>query len=52
MAEELWKLLKPHIMKVYSPFGQTPDDGHNFVTRLSLNGKRTFLDSSMRNVKR
>jgi len=31
MADVLWNLSKPHIMKIYPPFGQTPDDGHNFV---------------------
>ena len=28
---ELTKLGKPHVLKIYPPFGQTADDGHNFV---------------------
>jgi hypothetical protein len=28
---ELTKLGKSHVLKIYPPLGQTPDDGHNFV---------------------
>jgi carboxymethylenebutenolidase len=28
---ELTKLGKPHLLKIYPAFGQSPDDGHNFV---------------------
>ena len=31
MAAQLWDLSKPHVLKIYPPFGQTPDDGHNLV---------------------
>jgi carboxymethylenebutenolidase len=31
MAEELEKLGKPYLLKIYPPAGKTPDDGHNFV---------------------
>ena len=31
MADELKKLGKPHVLKIYPPVGKTPDDGHNFV---------------------
>ena len=31
MADELEKLGRPHLLKIYPPVGKTPDDGHNFV---------------------
>ena len=31
MAEELEKLGRPHVLKIYPPVGRTSDDGHNFV---------------------
>ena len=31
LAAELNRLAKPHVLRIYPPFGQTPDDGHNFV---------------------
>jgi carboxymethylenebutenolidase len=31
MADELAKLGKPHVLKIYPPVGKTADDGHNFV---------------------
>src|SRR5450631_1911033 len=31
MADELGKLGKPHVLKIYPPVGKTADDGHNFV---------------------
>ncbi len=31
LDSELTKLRKPHVLKIYPPFGKTPDDGHNFV---------------------
>jgi dienelactone hydrolase len=31
MAAELAKLHHPHLLKIYPPFGKTPDDGHMFV---------------------
>jgi carboxymethylenebutenolidase len=31
IAEELEKLGKPHLLKIYQPVGKTQDDGHNFV---------------------
>jgi len=31
MAEELEKLGRPHLLKIYPPVGKAPDDGHNFV---------------------
>jgi dipeptidyl aminopeptidase/acylaminoacyl peptidase len=31
MADEMARLGKPHILKIYPPVGQTADDGHNFV---------------------
>ena len=31
LAGALANLGKPHVLKIYSPVGQTPDDGHNFV---------------------
>jgi carboxymethylenebutenolidase len=31
LADELERLNKPHLLKIYSPVGQTPEDGHNFL---------------------
>jgi carboxymethylenebutenolidase len=31
LADELERLHKPHLLKIYSPVGQTADDGHNFL---------------------
>jgi dienelactone hydrolase len=31
LTEELTRLGKPHVLKIYAPVGRTPDDGHNFV---------------------
>jgi carboxymethylenebutenolidase len=31
MANELARLGKPHVLKIYPPVGKTADDGHNFV---------------------
>jgi dienelactone hydrolase len=31
LAGELERLGKPHVLKIYPPFGHSPDDGHNFV---------------------
>ena len=31
LAAELAKLGKPHVLKIYPPFGKSADDGHNFV---------------------
>jgi len=31
LAEELAKLGKPHTLKIYPPFGNTSDDGHNII---------------------
>jgi dienelactone hydrolase len=31
MADELERLARPHLLKIYRPVGKTPDDGHNFV---------------------
>jgi dienelactone hydrolase len=31
MANELARLGKPHVLKIYPPVGRTADDGHNFV---------------------
>ena len=31
MAAELGRLNKPHMLKIYSPFGTSADDGHNAV---------------------
>lgn len=31
MADELARLGKPHVLKIYPPVGKTADDGHNFV---------------------
>lgn len=31
LAAELERLHKPHVLKIYPPVGQTPDDGHNAV---------------------
>ena len=31
LATELERLNKPHILKIYPPFGQSQDDGHNLV---------------------
>ena len=31
MADELARLRKPHVLKIYPPVGKTADDGHNFV---------------------
>jgi hypothetical protein len=31
LGEELKRLHKPHLVKIYPPIGQTPDDGHNVL---------------------
>jgi dipeptidyl aminopeptidase/acylaminoacyl peptidase len=31
LADELERVRKPHLLKIYPPAGQTSDDGHNFV---------------------
>ena len=31
LNDELERLHKPHLMKIYPPIGQTSDDGHNFL---------------------
>ena len=31
LADELERLHKPHLLKIYPPVGQTSDDGHNFL---------------------
>lgn len=31
LADELERLHKPHLLKIYPPVGQTTDDGHNFL---------------------
>jgi len=51
MAEELDKLGKPHLLKIYPPVGKTPDDGHNFVyTAVGRweNDVFEFLDQQLR----
>ncbi len=51
LAEELERLHKPHLLKIYPPVGQTPDDGHNAVyqdTRLWEDDVFKFLDEHVR----
>jgi dienelactone hydrolase len=51
MAEELGKLGRPHLLKIYPPVGKTPDDGHNFVyTAVGRweNDVFKFLDQQLR----
>jgi len=51
MAEELDKLGRPHLLKIYPPVGKTPDDGHNFVyTAVGQweNDVFKFLDQQLR----
>jgi dienelactone hydrolase len=31
LADELERLHKPHLLRIYPAVGQTPDDGHNFL---------------------
>ena len=31
LADELERLHKPHLLKIYPPVGQTSEDGHNFL---------------------
>jgi len=31
LADELARLHKPHLLKIYPPVGQTSEDGHNFL---------------------
>jgi dipeptidyl aminopeptidase/acylaminoacyl peptidase len=31
LSAELDRLHKPHLLKIYPPVGQTPDDGHNLL---------------------
>jgi carboxymethylenebutenolidase len=31
LADELERLHKPHLLKIYQPVGQTSEDGHNFL---------------------
>ena len=31
LADELERLHKPHLLKIYPPFGKSADDGHNFL---------------------
>jgi dienelactone hydrolase len=51
MAEELDKLGRPHLLKIYPPVRKTPDDGHNFVyTAVGRweNDVFKFLDQQLR----
>jgi hypothetical protein len=51
MAEELEKLGRPHLLKIYPPVGKTPDDGHNFVYKTVgrwENDVFKFLDQQLR----
>ncbi len=51
LADELERLHKPHLLKIYPPVGQTPDDGHNAVyqdTRLWEDDVFKFLDEHVR----
>jgi len=51
LANELTRLSKPNIFKIYPPVGQTHDDGHNFVyTAVDLweNDVFKFLDEHVR----
>jgi len=52
MAAELWNLSKPHIMRIYPPFGQTPDDGHNFVYTAVAQWEEDVFGFLDENVKR
>jgi hypothetical protein len=31
LADELERLHKPHLLKIYPPVGQTSEEGHNFL---------------------
>jgi carboxymethylenebutenolidase len=51
MAEQLEKLGRPHLLKIYPPVGKTPDDGHNFVYTAAgrwENDVFKFLDQQLR----
>jgi dienelactone hydrolase len=51
MAEKLEKLGRPHLLKIYPPVGESPDDGHNFVyTSIDRweNDVFKFLDQQLR----
>ena len=51
IADELQKLGRPHLLKIYPPVGKTPDDGHNFVyTAVDRweNDVFEFLDQQLR----
>jgi fermentation-respiration switch protein FrsA (DUF1100 family) len=43
MANELAKLSKPHVLRIYPPVGTSASDGHNFIyTDVSLWNKDVF----------
>jgi len=51
LADELERLHKPHVLKIYPPIGQTSDDGHNFLyfaTPQWENDQFRFLDECVK----
>jgi len=51
MANELSRLHKPHVLKIYPPVGRTPDDGHAAVYRAVDQWEDDvfrFLDTNLR----
>jgi dipeptidyl aminopeptidase/acylaminoacyl peptidase len=45
LADELERLHKPHLLKIYPSVGKTPDDGHTFSTWRSRNGSTMCSNS-------
>jgi dipeptidyl aminopeptidase/acylaminoacyl peptidase len=51
LDEELSRLHKPHLLKIYPPVGQTPDDGHNLLYEAISDWETDvfqFLDKNLR----
>lgn len=51
MADELGRLSRPHLLRIYPPFGATPSDGHNFLyadTAIWEDDVFRFLDEHVR----
>jgi len=51
--DELTRLSKPHVLKIYSPFGATPRHGHNFLYYDIRRWERdvfSFLDANVKDA--
>ena len=52
LADELRRLHKSYVLKIYPPVGRTADDGHNVLYLGFLNGSAMSSDSDKRKTER